>query len=455
MRALDRVRPAVERRLGIHNGSKKLSAAQIERLVAELDSESYQARRQATRTLAQQGAVAVPRVLAAAQGRSLETTARAVEVLKYLGMSPDDVTEEAAYAALEQLAQLPAPSAATRATAALRTLKETRQDRTVARIRDLGGNVSEPYSPTVLAGGKFRVMARGGGGVMFIGPGDIAEHVHGDSSTIAVTIDAEKWKPGKEGLRTLRKLSSITQLVLEGKEVDDSWVSELSSMASGELQYVTFKRTSVTDKSLAHISKWSSLISLDFMYSPITDAAVSDMAKLKKLQSVRLYGTRVSHEAADRLNTALSNPDAAKAPEPKAEGDDFPVGASRRVATIVDRRGGALLGVSGSLGEEGCEIHTVTPDSAAEKAGIRQGDTIVAFDGKAVKNFTDLTAAISDKAGGEKVKIEIARAASERRSRPSWASGKLAESQSLTAVFSAGHAVGPIVVLQVPLHRAS
>jgi serine protease Do len=145
------------------------------------------------------------------------------------------------------------------------------------------------------------------------------------------------------------------------------------------------------------------------MYSPITDAAVSDMAKLKKLQSVRLYGTRISNEAANRLNSALSSPDTTKAPEPEAEGDAFPPGASRRVATIVDRRGGALLGVSGSLGEEGCEINSVTPDSAADKAGVRQGDTIVSFDGKAVKNFTDLTSAISDKAGGDKVKIEIAR----------------------------------------------
>jgi hypothetical protein len=387
---------------------EQLSAAQIDRLVAELDSDSYQARRQATRTLAEQGAAAVPRVLAAAQGRSLETTARAIEVLKYLGMSPDDVTEEAAYAALEQLAALRAPSASTRATAALHMLKESRQDRTIARIRDLGGNVSEPYSPTVLAGGRFRVMARGGAGVMFIGPG-MVESVEGDAGTIAITIDAAKWKPGREGLRVLRKLSTITQLVLEGKEVDDGWVSELASIASSELQLVTFKRTSVTDKSLAHISKWSSLTSLDFMHTPVTDAAVSEIAKLKKLQAVRLYGTRVTHEAANRLNAILSNPDGAKAPEPAPEGEDFPVGASRRVATIVDRRGGALLGVSGSLGEEGCEINSVSPESAAEKAGIRQGDTIVKFDGKAVKNFTELTTAISDKAGGEKVKIEISR----------------------------------------------
>jgi S1-C subfamily serine protease len=79
------------------------------------------------------------------------------------------------------------------------------------------------------------------------------------------------------------------------------------------------------------------------------------------------------------------------------------------VTSIVDRRGGALLGVSGSLGEEGCEINMVTENSAAEKAGIRQGDAIVTFDGKTVKNFTELTAAISDKAGGDKVKIEISR----------------------------------------------
>jgi hypothetical protein len=45
--------------------------AQIDRLIAELDSESYQARRRATRSLADQGAAAVPRVLAAAQGPTM------------------------------------------------------------------------------------------------------------------------------------------------------------------------------------------------------------------------------------------------------------------------------------------------------------------------------------------------------------------------------------------------
>jgi hypothetical protein len=387
----------------------KLSEAQIERLIADLDSESYQARRQATRTLAGCGDAVVPRVLAAAKGRSLETTARAVEVLKYLAMSPDDVTEDAAYGALEQLSQLPSPSSASRALAAMQTLKETRQDRTIARIRDLGGNVSEPYSPTVFAGGKFRVMGRARG-VVIVGPGGIVEDVESGSGSIAVTIDAAKWKPGREGMKVLRKLSTITQLVLEGKEVDDAWVAELSSAPIKDLQYVTFRRTSITDKSLEHIAKWKSLASIDVMYAPLTDAGVMELAKLKNVQSVRLYGTRVSQAGALRLDGALVGARAAetkKAPDP-----DEVKGLLEAVSTapaIVDRRGGALLGVRGALGEDGCEINEVTADSAAEKAGIRPGDTIVTFDNKVVKNFNELTAAISDKAGGDKVNIEISR----------------------------------------------
>lgn len=55
--------------------------------------------------------------------------------------------------------------------------------------------------------------------------------------------------------------------------------------------------------------------------------------------------------------------------------------------------------------KEGVEIQAVTPASAAEKAGIKAGDVIVEFDGKKLKNFDDLRAAILGKQPGDKIKV--------------------------------------------------
>lgn len=53
------------------------------------------------------------------------------------------------------------------------------------------------------------------------------------------------------------------------------------------------------------------------------------------------------------------------------------------------------------VGGEGIQVASVAPDSPAEAVGVRQGDVIVALDGKALTTFEDLQEAVSARLGQE------------------------------------------------------
>jgi hypothetical protein len=106
----------------------------------------------------------------------------------------------------------------------------------------------------------------------------------------------------------------------------------------------------------------------------------------------------------------------------------------RRVINLGDR---AVIGVIlGESTEDGVEILGVSPDGPAEKSGLRQGDLIVSFNGKAVTGSGQETSraviheVMSDVETGEEIDIEVSRdgdilevsVAPERREPQSWQS---------------------------------
>ena len=68
---------------------------------------------------------------------------------------------------------------------------------------------------------------------------------------------------------------------------------------------------------------------------------------------------------------------------------------------------GAVLGVQSDT--DAPRISSVTPDSAAAKAGIKAGDIVNKFAGKEIRNFQDLVAEVRQHKPGEKVEIELHR----------------------------------------------
>jgi hypothetical protein len=99
------------------------TAAEIERLVAELDAPRFSDRQAASQKLAELGAAATAALEKAARGESLEVTTRAIELLKTLLDSAEASAQAGARQALQRLAGGDRPKAARLAQDALEAKK--------------------------------------------------------------------------------------------------------------------------------------------------------------------------------------------------------------------------------------------------------------------------------------------------------------------------------------------
>ncbi len=75
------------------------------------------------------------------------------------------------------------------------------------------------------------------------------------------------------------------------------------------------------------------------------------------------------------------------------------------------RPGGPVIGVVHDDQDEEARIVRVLDDSPAAEAGVRAGDVITRFDGQAIKLFDELADAVAAKEPGDRVRIEVRRAA--------------------------------------------
>jgi uncharacterized protein len=70
---------------------------------------------------------------------------------------------------------------------------------------------------------------------------------------------------------------------------------------------------------------------------------------------------------------------------------------------------GPRLGMAGSAHNGGCLVTEVLPNSAAENAGLKTGDVVVAVDGKPVADISDIFQIIRTKRVGDSVAVEFLR----------------------------------------------
>lgn len=135
---------------------------------------------------------------------------------------------------------------------------------------------------------------------------------------------------------------------------------------------------------LRELTRLPRVSSVAFHGVRLDERALTIVGRLEGLERLELFGTGLAAEAIAALGVRL--PD-----------------------TQIDVRRGGKLGV-GALAFGGpCEIQTVQPGSAADQAGIRPGDTVLAVDGTPVADFNGLTSRVAGRGPGEVVRLTVAR----------------------------------------------
>ncbi|MEX2027602.1 MAG: PDZ domain-containing protein, partial [Pirellulaceae bacterium] len=315
------------------------SGETIARWISELDSDVFDNRENATLKLVEAGAPAVEPIKKVLQtSGSLEVTTRALHALRELALSIDLEVQEAARTALEELAKEPT-SIGRRSEGAIAWLNDQRSSQTIDALEKLGAIVNTSEYQAELG---------------------IAQDIDG------IQID-DSWRGTERDFRRLKWLRSVDKLVLVGGKIDDAILPHVAAMSG--LKQLHLYRTKISEQGLAALTSLESLSEIGIYYSPVGDGVIDSLKKMKGLSGVKLYGTKINLSK-EALAAALD-------------------------LDAIDYRRGAFLGVScQTLGQQ-CELATVHPDSPAEKAGLRAGDTIVTFAGKNVADFDSLTAVIS------------------------------------------------------------
>lgn len=164
---------------------------EIEAWIADLNAPEFSKRETATRQLTMAGLAAVEPLRKAAAEAKLEATVRITAILRSWFTSENADLAERAEAVLEDLVTSKHRHQAARALTVLEQHDDIREERALAHVRRLGGIVKLTETTA-------------GGGVQFVPPRGADYFV----------ILGRDWQGGRDGLKYVRRLSSLTTVYL-------------------------------------------------------------------------------------------------------------------------------------------------------------------------------------------------------------------------------------------------
>jgi len=322
--------------------------------IGELDADEFLTRETAMTQLLAAGPPALAALKPVLAAGSLEATSRGLFVVRQLGLSADDATQEQAGQLLAELAtREETPLLARRAAAALEELQRERTSLAQTELAGLGAKITRSQ---VLGG---IVLAEG---VMSIEIGD-------------------DFRGHERDLKRLRWLSDVPVLMLTGKQVTDGWIKHAAAIPG--LEELHLYQTAITSEGVTPLREHATLKQLGLYYTPVGDEVLKSLDALPLLNFIKLYGTKVTVKAKDEFRAATN--------------------------VNVDHRRGAFMGVGGKPIDGSCRINSVHQGSPAEKAGLMQDDEVIRFGKVQITSFDQLTAEISLRDVGEEVEIEVIR----------------------------------------------
>lgn len=338
------------------NPSAKPSIApeerQIQAWIEQLQSDSYASRRLAYQLLEPHPEIAIKYVREAMDRVDQDAAILLVRLLSEWSVHPDEGYGVGAFNALQEIAKGGVSTKSSLAVNAISSLSIAQAVETENRLIQLNAKIGRETVQIVTSSRMDQYILR---------------------------LD-DSFRGTAEDLTCVRWLQDTQMVRLDGNRIDRSWLEKIVTIPN--LRILQIRHASITNEDINVLRSIKSLETLEIIYTPIDDLAIESLGKLPLWGTMRLFGTKISEEGIDRLKTVLEG------------------------ATIIHGRGG-FLGIGSTV--VGLDITQVTPDSAAEKGGIRIGDRILSVEGKSLSNFNQLRDELAKFAPGDRIIVEVER----------------------------------------------
>lgn len=329
--------------------------------ISHLNSPSYRTRQLAIWYLSQNAALALPLLRDAGRTTDLNIGAEVVALLSAQAMLPDPVLSVAAHEALQEIAggKQSVTAVSYFANSALDGIANRQELLAQRSLEDL--NVQLGLLRLTIGGTKQNE-------IRMLNPSNIV-HV------------TSEFSGSEKDIRLFRFLRSYDTAYLEGDKITAPLLREVIAMP--RLKRVVLKGPSITNDLLTTLFDLSTLEHLELSYANVDDGAIDTIVDLPLVDSLRIFGTRITQEGSLRVKSELDGLD------------------------IYFGRGG-FLGVQTSQND--LMVSKVVPGSGADNGGIEQFDLITHVNDKPIKTFAQLREELANFAVDEIVSVSVKRA---------------------------------------------
>lgn len=333
------------------------NSSEPDQLILGLRDDSYEARELAAFQLLRMGDKAIPALEKAAHTGDIDLAHNAIRLLGELAQDPNKPPGSDALASLRRLQNNPFSVSGNLSKRVLDAVEFQQSELAKLELQQIGVEIG------IL---EFQILLK-------------ASDLH-----IGMKI-GETFRGKLKDLDRMQWLRDMEYVEVRGGAINGEILPNISKLNG--LQQLKLTEIHLEPKDLLELRTTKRLEVLDLVYVNISDDWIDTMASLPITGTLRLFGTQVSEEGAEKLRSMM----------PDIE--------------IVYGKGG-FLGVSvltSSTGT-GVSIRTITSGGAAETAGLFPGDTIHSINNVPLKKFEDLRKELSHFGPGEKVEIVFERA---------------------------------------------
>lgn len=326
----------------------------VEYWVEQLGHDQYLRRERASKQLIEAGPEVIPKLVEEIRNGDLEIIERATNVVTQIAISKPPNKDGGAWKQLNKLAVSGAGRSSSCASSAIRDIRKHRARQAREALSTSG---------------------------IFVGLDEFAIRAISQPRMI-VQVD-EKWNRDPEALQWLQWLDGVENARVKGVAVNREVLEHVTAVPG--LKSLAIVDGEVGSDTLEPLKKMTRIHSLEFRYVSLTEEHGDLISSMPIRVSLNLMGTGISAGKVESMRSSLPG-------------------------LQIDHRQGGFLGVTCIDGFDVCKINGVLPDSAAEEAGLIEGDVIVQVGDSEVKRFKDLQAAINEHVPGDEVEVRYRRA---------------------------------------------